>query len=164
MTRLENLIGAQSLALADRLTDPGVPHSEAAALVTLLAHPGRTTGWLGEVLGITSGGVTRLVDRLVAADLVSRSQGSDARRRTLALTSKGRARAEELLRRRRAALGSALSVLDPEEQLVLERLLGKVVGAMTDDRLAALQLCRLCDRTACAQGSACPLDHTVGHD
>lgn len=61
--RLENLLGAQSLALADRLMSgagesigAGVSGSEYAALATLLAHPGRTVGWLGEVLGLTSSG------------------------------------------------------------------------------------------------------------
>lgn len=63
MTRLENLLGVQALALADALLSgvtlangPPVCPSDAAALVTLLAHPDQTVGWLGRVLGLTSSG------------------------------------------------------------------------------------------------------------
>src|SRR5687767_8729489 len=98
MTRLENLLGAQSLALSDRLLDADVsgaamPGSERAALVTLLAHPDQSVRWLGDVLGLTSSGGTRLVDRLVAAGWVTRTAGDDARRRQLRLTRSGSARA-----------------------------------------------------------------------
>lgn len=68
MSRLENILGAQSLALADRLLEAetgaaAMPGSERAALVTLLAHPDQTVRWLGDVLALTSSGGTRLVDR-----------------------------------------------------------------------------------------------------
>lgn len=161
MSRLENLFGAQALAVADRLLTDARPRTEAAALVTLLAHPARTTGWLGGVLGLTSGGVTRLVDRLVAAGRVARSPGADARRRTLALTAAGREQAEQILETRRAAIDRALSRLDADERRALERLLDKVVAALPDGRLEALQVCRLCDRHACADGAECPLEFTV---
>jgi MarR family transcriptional repressor of emrRAB len=166
MSRLDNLFGAQALAVADRLVTDARPRSEAGALVTLLAHPGRTTGWLGGLLGLTSGGVTRLVDRLVAADWVERSPGEDARRRTLALTDSGVEQAEQILAVRRAAVERALSRLDADERRTLERLLDKVVAALPDGRLEALQLCRLCDRHACADGnpSRCPLESTSADD
>ena len=60
MTRLENLLGVQALAVVDRMT-AGAP-SESAALVTLLAHPGHGVGWLADVLGLTDSGGTRLVE------------------------------------------------------------------------------------------------------
>ncbi len=55
MARLENLLGAQALALYDRLHAAGSEAvarsgSECAALVTLLAHPDRSVSWLGGVL------------------------------------------------------------------------------------------------------------------
>lgn len=168
MQRLENLLGAQSLAVADQLLAASVEagsrasESECAALVTLLAHPGRTVGWLGAVLELTSSGVTRLVGRLDAAGWVVRSAGDDARHRRLRLTSTGRRRARQILDARRAVLGQALAVLTSREQIQLEALLDKVITAMTDERVGALHICRLCDRSACSGvARACPLQHTV---
>jgi DNA-binding MarR family transcriptional regulator len=163
MARLENLFGAQALAVADRLVTGARPRSEAGALVTLLAHPGRSTGWLGGVLGLTSGGITRLVDRLVTDGWVQRSPGNDARRRTLALTASGAEQAEQILADRRAAIDRALCRLDADERRTLERLLDKVLAALPEDSMEALQLCRLCDRHACADGdpARCPLQSTT---
>src|SRR5690349_24513011 len=108
MARMENLLGALSLTVSDRLravgTDHGMSSSEQAALVTLASHPDVAVSWLGEVLGLTSSGVTRLVDRLVEHGWASRSTGSDARQRRLRLTSAGTKRAHVLLRERDATL------------------------------------------------------------
>src|SRR5882757_2154414 len=175
MPRLENLLGAQALALSDRLLADAVgsvgsvgsagSSSDCAALVTLLAHPGPSVGWLGEVLGLTSSGVTRLVERLVKAGWVQRSAGQDARSRRLELTEVGTSLAERVLAGRHAVLSRALAALSPSEQATLEDLLGKMVGGLTDELTVAFQVCRLCDRTACrGSGGGCPLHHTVGHD
>jgi DNA-binding MarR family transcriptional regulator len=168
MSRLENLLGACSLALGDRLlSDVGpagakVSSSESAALVTMLAHPGRTVGWLGEVLGLTTSGVTRLVERMVGAGLVERTTGQDARRRQLRLTSAGAGRVDSILTARQAALTRAVAALTATERDTLESLLDKIVGGVAGDRLTALRVCRLCDRGACGDGGhPCPLWHTV---
>ena len=175
MPRLENLLGAQSLAVADRLlagagsaVGPpgpgahGLSNSECSALVTLLAHPGRTLGWLGEVLGLTSSGVTRLVDRLVTAGWVARSAGTDARSRQLVLTAEGSAQAQRMLEAREKELARVLGALSARERATLESLLDKIVANLTDERRTALQVCRLCDREACCgNGRDCPLAHTV---
>nr|WP_042185070.1 MarR family winged helix-turn-helix transcriptional regulator [Kibdelosporangium sp. MJ126-NF4]CEL16493.1 Transcriptional regulator, MarR family [Kibdelosporangium sp. MJ126-NF4]CTQ90445.1 Transcriptional regulator, MarR family [Kibdelosporangium sp. MJ126-NF4] len=171
MSRLENLLGAQSLALADHLLDADIdgaaamPGSERAALVTLLAHPDRSVRWLGDVLGLTSSGGTRLVDRLVAAGWATRTTGQDARSRHVRLTRSGRARARRVLGSRQAVLTAALSVLSAQERDQLESLLDKVVSGLAETRLPALRVCRLCDRDACAaQERQCPLEHTVSED
>ncbi|MBV9819640.1 MAG: winged helix-turn-helix transcriptional regulator [Solirubrobacterales bacterium] len=171
MARLENLLGAQALALSDRLwaARGGGPivgsASERAALVTLLAHPDRSVSWLGGVLGLTSSGVTRLVERLVAAGWVTRTAGSDARRRQLSLTAAGRDRGQAMLDARRAAMTDALGGLSARDRAELERLLEVIVGRLAETRLPALQVCRLCDRAACGSGgSECPLQHTVASD
>lgn len=168
MSRLENLLGAQSLALADRLLDADIgpaggdmPSSDRAALVTLLAHPGQTVRWLGDVLGLTSSGGTRLVDRLVAGGLVTRTAGGDARQRQLRLTRSGIARARAVLRARQAVISEALSSLSDEERGQLEKLLEKVVNGLAVTRLPALRVCRMCDREAC---DLCPLQHTTAND
>ena len=127
MARVENLLGALSITMADRFRDVGAAYrmsaSEQASLVTLLAHPDRPVSWLGEVLGLTSSGVTRLVDRLVARGWVTRTPGTDARHRRLRLTSSGTKRARSLNRDREAVLADAVAGLTDADRADLERLL-----------------------------------------
>lgn len=167
MNRLTNLVGVFSLAVADRLA-PDVPgrtlagSSTAAALVTLLAHPSHGVGWLADVLGLTSSGATRLVERLLAEGLVHLGASADGRSRSLQLTEDGRLRAEEALVHRDAEIARSLACLSEAEQETLERLLATMVSALADDRPTALRVCRLCDRHACGERTAeCPLEHTV---
>ncbi|MDQ6851562.1 MAG: MarR family winged helix-turn-helix transcriptional regulator [Actinomycetota bacterium] len=171
MDRLANLLGAQALALTDRLlaaedrSGDGVSASERAALVTLFAHPDHPVSWLGGVLGLTSSGITRLVDRLVVAGWVRRDAGADARSRRVQLTRVGRDRARTVLRARGEAMSEVLGVLSESDRIELERLLDLMVSGLADARLPALKVCRLCDRTACAsEGHECPLEHTVTTD
>lgn len=160
MPRLENLLGVQALAVVDRITAEAP--SEQAALVTLMAHPGRGVGWLADVLGLTDSGGTRLVERLVAEGLLHRRPGVDARSRVLILTAQGESRARQVLAEREQEVASVLAPLSVAERRTLERLLAKVVSALADDRPSALRTCRMCDRDACAAGARnCPLEHTV---
>lgn len=162
MARLENLLGVQALAVVDRMSEDDLAPSETAALVTLLAHPGSGVGWLADVLGLTDSGGTRVVERLVAAGLLERRPGSDARSRVLELTDQGRMRAEAALSTRERELTQALEPLSDSERQTLERLLHKIVARLAHDRPTALHACRMCDREACAAGAGrCPLEHTV---
>ena len=165
MARLENLLGAWSLTVTDRMAaagrQVGLSASDQAAVVTLLAHPGRTVSWLGEVLALTSSGATRLTDRLVAAGWVVRSPGGDARQRQLRLTDQGKAVAQSVIRARSEALTECLAQLDDRARGELEHALERMLGASTRALPAAMRTCRLCDRSACrAEGHDCPLDHT----
>jgi len=165
VARLENLLGAWSLAVADRMAaagrQAGLSASDQAAVVTLLAHPDPTVSWLGEVLALTSSGATRLVDRLVAAGWVVRSPGGDTRQRRLRLTEPGEALARSVVRARNEVLTECLAPLDDRARGQLERTLERLVGASTHALPAAMRTCRLCDRSACrAEGHDCPLDHT----
>jgi hypothetical protein len=120
---------------------------------------------VGAVLGLTSSGISRLVDRVVEAGWVIRTAGADARQRRLRLTKEGQDRAREVLRARHDVLAAAIGVLPERDRMELERLLGEVVTGLASTRLPALQVCRLCDRAACAAGNReCPLEHTVGPD
>jgi DNA-binding MarR family transcriptional regulator len=169
MGRLENLLGAWSLTVVDRMAadsrQAGLSASDQAAMVTLLAHPDRTVSWLGEVLALTSSGATRLVDRLVAAGWVVRSPGGDARQRQLRLTDPGEALARSVLRARNETLTDCVAPLDDRARGQLEHALEQMVWASTRALPAAMRTCRLCDRSACrAEGQACPLDHTKRQD
>src|SRR4051794_16280326 len=169
MARVENLLGAWSLTVADRMAvasrQTGLSASDQAAVVTLLAHPDRTVSWLGEVLALTSSGATRLVDRLVGAGWVGRSPGGDARQRRLRLTEPGEVLARSVVRARNEVLTECVAPLDDPTRGQLERALERMVGASTRALPAAMRTCRLCDRSACrAEGHDCPLDHTKRQD
>lgn len=166
MPRLENLLGAWSLTVTDRMTAvgtaAGLSGTDQAALVTLLAYPDRPVSWLGDVLGLTSSGATRLVDRLVSSGRVGRTPGDDTRQRRLRLTRSGSALAKKLVDARGAVLAESLAGLDTTDRDRLEEILERLVGASTPDLLPAMHSCRLCDRTACRSGhQPCPLDHTL---
>ncbi len=166
MTRLENLLGAWSLTVTDRMAAvgaaAGLSGTDQAALVTLLAHPDRPVSWLGDVLGLTSSGATRLVDRLVAAGWVARSPGDDTRQRRLRLSRSGSTLARKLVGARGSVLADSLAELKAIDRARLEDILERLVGASASDPMPAMRTCRLCDRTACRSGNhECPLDHTV---
>ncbi|MFC7495863.1 MULTISPECIES: MarR family winged helix-turn-helix transcriptional regulator [unclassified Nocardioides] len=169
MARLENLLGAWSLTVADRMTaagrEVGMSPSDQAAVVTLHAEPDQTVSWLGDVLALTSSGATRLVDRLVAAGWVARSPGTDNRQRRLRLTDAGEAAAQRMIRARHDVLTASLAPLDDQVRAQLELALEQLVGASTDVLPTALRTCRLCDRSACrAAGHDCPLAHTTNQE
>lgn len=169
MARVENLLGALSLTIADRLREvgagQGMSASEQAAVITLLHHPDQRVSWLGDVLGLTSSGVTRLVDRLVDREWATRSPGSDARQRRLRLTGPGSQRARALLRERDDVCGKALATLPGDERAALERILAQLVGELHTEQVPALRTCRLCDVGVCnSDGEECPLHHTMAAD
>ena len=140
----------------------GMSSSEQASLITLLAHPDRTISWLGDVLGLTSSGATRLVERLVTKGWVSRSGSTDSRERRLRLTPAGRRQARSALRQREELVSASVATLSRTERAQLEHLMERLVGDVTTSRLPALQTCRLCDRSACSsERGPCPLDHTI---
>lgn len=155
-----------ALAAADRLraaieADLGSGGSAPAALVHMQAYPGESQESLRRVLGISQPATVRIVDRLVAEELVERRPGPDRRSLALHLTARGDDAASALLAGRAHSLRPLLEVLGPDEQAALTPLLERLVAALADDRAQALRVCRLCDRTACTTGPGCPLDHTT---
>jgi DNA-binding MarR family transcriptional regulator len=166
MARLEQLLGVVALAATDQFRgameqELGAGGGAPAALVHLRAWPGGSITGLGEVLGLSQPATVRLVDRLVDRGLVRRDPGADGRTRALSCTAKGARMAAEMLSDRGRSLEALLGGLDADERHQLERLLGRVVGTLADDRGAALVTCRLCDREACqGQARCCPLNHT----
>jgi DNA-binding MarR family transcriptional regulator len=160
----ENLLGALGLAIADRMGDAivaqaGHASSDAIALSALqdfLDAP--TVDRLAEVLGLTSSGTVRLVDRLERAGLVRRRMGADGRSTHVTLTAAGRRAGHAVATTRLAFLHDALAVLSPEERRTFGRLAGKVVAGMVRPPGATRWTCRLCDTAACGRPQGlCPV-------
>ena len=86
---------------------------------------------LAQVLGLTSSGTVRLVDRLERLDLVERSGGADARDLGCGHGRWSRPSAEEVSRVRTELLDRALAALSPAERDQFGALAGKIlVGIM----------------------------------
>jgi DNA-binding MarR family transcriptional regulator len=164
-SRTANLVGALSLAVAERLVDAGaedgLDRNQAAALVMLSNHPGQSIQSLSRTLGLTHSGAVRLVDRLQASALILREPGGPGRTLALRLTAQGEDAAVRMLARRQAAIEQALDGLDKQDVTALEGVVARLLAALTSDRQSARRICRLCDETLCERHGRCPVDEAV---
>jgi MarR family transcriptional regulator, negative regulator of the multidrug operon emrRAB len=164
--RLTNLAAAFALAATDDMlgaieATSGMIAGAPAALASVHAYPGMSLDTLRKFLRLTPSGAGRLVDRLVAAGLMERRAGaSDQRFISLYLTRQGHSSAELVLAARRGAIRQPFTALTPEEQAILEKLLDKMLYAMTPDRERCDHICRLCEIAACPQ-DICPVETAV---
>ena len=164
LDRTGNLLGALALAVSDRTAEAldsaaGRSDSAAAALSALLNFLDRPSiDLLRQVLGLTSSGTVRLVDRLEKEGLVRRGQGPDGRTTAVSLTPEGRRAAERVAAARAGVLTSALATLSAEERITLEELTGNVLRGMIRGPGAVRWTCRLCDLDACGRNEGrCPV-------
>ena len=96
-----------------------------------LARGSQTVSSLSDLLRITPGAVSRLVDHLVRRQLVTRKEGDgDRRRKTLSLTEKGRLVRDQLERARVGSFTKAMSELDRTLTADLRDVLRRVVTAL----------------------------------
>jgi DNA-binding MarR family transcriptional regulator len=166
--RAANLLGALSLVIADRTADAmadagGRPESAAAALSALLHFLDRpSVDLLRQVLGLTSSGTVRLLDRLAEAGYVVRGPGTDGRSASISLTESGRAAAQQVAAARIDVLDGALSALSADERADFGRLAGKVLAGLIRGPGATRWMCRLCDTGTC-RGAAggCPVGNAA---
>ncbi len=166
MDQTANLLGALSLVIADRMADEmagagGRPESAAAALSALLHFLDRPTiDLLRQVLGLTSSGTVRLVDRLEAAGQVRRGAGADGRSTSVSLTLAGRSAAGQVAVARTRVLAGALAGLSDQERAVLRGLMAKMLAGFVRGPGATRWMCRLCDVGLCrgAEGG-CPVSN-----
>ena len=168
LDRPANLLGALSLVIADRMTDAmaaegGRPESGAAALCALLHFLERpSVDRLRQVLGLTSSGTVRLVDKLAESGYVGREPGADGRSVSIVLTDQGRRAAQRVAGSRASVLEGALAVLTPGERQAFDRLAGKVLAGLIRGPGATRWMCRLCDTGVC-RGAAggCPVGNAA---
>jgi DNA-binding MarR family transcriptional regulator len=163
-----NVLGALSLVLADRTADAvaaaaGRSESAGAALSALLHILDRpSVDLLRQVLGLTSSGTVRLLDRLTESGYVRREPGVDGRSTSIALTDAGRQAAAQVTRARAQVLGQALSALSPTERAAFEHLAGKVLVGMMRGPGATRWICRLCDVARCrGTEGGCPIGNAA---
>jgi len=175
--RLANLIGAWTVAVADRVhaaasAAAGREGQVPAALVALHEFSnGRPIEHLRSVLGLSHSATVRLVDTLEADKLAIRRRATDDQRSVaVTLTAAGRRRAAAVARARQEAIGETFGGLSSGEQETLTDIMERLVADMTSLRLQERQqgnspgawLCRLCDFQACGrERGACPAAATA---
>ncbi len=168
LDRAGNVFGALSLVVADQAADAiaeaaGRSESAAAALSALLHFLDRpSVDRLRQVLGLTSSGTVRLLDRLEESGYVRRAPGADGRTTSVMLTEAGRRAAGRVSRARAAVLDRSLAVLTEDERATFEFLAGKVLVGMMRGPGATRWICRLCDIGVCrgAEGG-CPVGNAA---
>lgn len=169
LDRAANIAGALSLVIADQMSDAvsaaaGRSDSAAAALAALLHFLDEpSVDLLRQVLGLTSSGTVRLLDRLEESGFVERRPGvGDGRATSVTLTESGRLAARQVADARAAVLERALGGLTTAERADFERLAGKMLVGMMRGPGAVRWICRLCDTGAC-RGAAggCPVGNAA---
>jgi DNA-binding MarR family transcriptional regulator len=159
-----NLLGALALALGDRLERAvteaaGVAESGAVALSALLHFlDSPSVDLLARVLGLSSSGTVRLVDRLEEAGLVQRTTTADGRVTSVALTATGRRRARAVTGARTELMEQALEALTPAERRQFGELAGTILAGLIRPPGASRWTCRLCDVVTCGRPDGdCPV-------
>lgn len=83
---------------------------------------------LSEMVGTSRANMTRILEELTQAELVSRTvHARDARRHEICITADGRKRVREVVPKMIEPLNRAFSGLSPEEFALLDRLLRKLI-------------------------------------
>lgn len=158
--KTENVIGAMVLGLADavlRETENKAPEKgQAAAAIALLRHqPGMPIEQMRRALGLSHSATVRLIDRLVADDLVLRRPSAiDRRAVALHLTEAGDTSCDSILSSRFARIAKALQGFDSVERETYRLLTEKLLSSFVEDIDHGYSVCRLCDLSACPD---CPV-------
>jgi DNA-binding MarR family transcriptional regulator len=93
---------------------------------------------LAELMGVTKGNITGLVDGLEREGYVKRTDRSEDRRvMPIALTAKGKRQIEEALRHHMMGVAASMSVLEAKEQKQLVNLLTKLRTKLAATRAAS---------------------------
>jgi DNA-binding MarR family transcriptional regulator len=168
LDRAANVLGALSLVIADQAADAiaeaaGRSESGAAALSALLHFLDRPSiDLLRQVLGLTSSGTVRLIDRLEESGYVRREAGADGRSTSVVLTPDGELAGQRVAAARAEVLRRAMAGLSDGERSDLDGLVGKMLVGMMRGPGATRWICRLCDIGVCRGApGGCPVGNAA---
>ena len=103
-----------------RSADLSVPQFRALAFIA--RHPGTSLSEVADHIGLTLPSISKMIDRLMARDLVARREASDDRRRVcLELTPRGQATWRSSTRATRTYLAELFDALSPEDREIIIR-------------------------------------------
>jgi DNA-binding MarR family transcriptional regulator len=110
----------------------GVTPGQATLLAQIEKHDRVGLGELAAGEGVSPAAMSKHVDRLVAADLVTRAQGGDKRRIEIELTPKGKRVLRRVRSHRTAWLAERLGRLDDDELAAIERAVAPLSTLLED--------------------------------
>ena len=110
----------------------GVTPGQATLLAQVEKHETVGLGELAAGEGVSPAAMSKHIDRLVAADLVTRTQGGDKRRIEIELTPKGRRVLRRVRSHRTAWLAERLGRLDEGELAAVERAIAPLATLLED--------------------------------
>ena len=117
-------------ASADHCMNPMQLH----AMIVIAEHPNVTMKEFAKYLHISSPSATSFVDRLVKLRWVERMSDPDNRKLVhLALLPDGKVALEKAKREHAAVMHDLFSLLSPDDQLQLERVLGRLKDALAQN-------------------------------
>ncbi|RKF44273.1 MarR family winged helix-turn-helix transcriptional regulator [Paraburkholderia fungorum] len=165
--RLDNLLGALSLAMMDRIrdavsTETGLHETTVFALTLLSQRPAITIDTLARLLGLAHSTVVRLVERLAEDGYIERHSGTDRRAVFLSLAPAGRAIVNVALSARQTAISKLTDQFPERAQTKLIAMCEQLLSLMSTDATTAIRNCRLCDETVCDL-DRCPVEHQYRH-
>lgn len=110
----------------------GVTPGQATLLAQVERHASVGLGELAAGEGVSPAAMSKHVDRLVAADLVTRTPGGDKRRIEIELTPKGKRVLRRVRSHRTAWLAERLGRLDADELALVERAIAPLATLLED--------------------------------
>lgn len=114
---------------------PELLRGQGRILRLLAEEDGRSQKELSQTMHIRPASLSELLKKLIEKEFVRATTNEKDRRVTnYWLTDAGKEMAEELVRQRRFSGSQAFSILDEEEQMILEEILSKVIQNL-DERI-----------------------------
>ena len=161
-----NVIGAMAVVLGDRIRDAteqasGMGGALPAALVSLHEWAGgRSIDTLAGALRLSHSRAVRVVDRLEAQGLASRTRDpGDGRGVLVHLTPAGHRAGRRVLEARADALEGTFA---QDDRHALAAIAERTLAQATTGRRAAGAICRLCDSHACGHDEGlCPVTQSA---
>lgn len=163
---LSNLIGAFATSVSTSIENQvfelkGRSLNHEVALVAISNHPNETIDVLSKVLGLTHSGTVRLINTLEQEGLVARHKSlQDARSVVLNTTLQGNDRVEQILTHRHNALAKVTEHFSHDQKQQFTKLLEVAMGHLTDKKVEARRICRLCDEGVCRK-QGCPIEKSI---
>ncbi|GLX67854.1 MarR family winged helix-turn-helix transcriptional regulator [Paenibacillus glycanilyticus] len=114
-----------------RKTMTGMNYTQFKLLCTLHTSGSLKVSELADVLGLTSGAITGIADKLLSEDLISRERASNDRRVVyIELTAKGKDMVDDILKSHHEAFSSFFNVLPEEDIQHLRRIFAQLLANM----------------------------------
>jgi MarR family transcriptional repressor of emrRAB len=159
--RTANLFGALATAVTGQLAEAAKSHPNqtdtgTAALNLIALFEGCSNNDLSRALQLSHSATVRLIDKLEADGLVMRCGADDRRAVALHLTASGKRKTEAALKARCIALSDLVEHLSDAQRAALDDIAATLLKHMTQSRLEAAHICRLCNHVACPEVD-CPV-------